>query len=279
MRHFTRAELELALNHFSGERLPGVGPQDVHEVSTVQRYTIGSRKQIGDKVYHYALVGAGGALAAGAACKVRNQQDFVNQGIPALGARAAGAMNLLLAVTVPDGPAQDGSFPLNYLRGGTVICRVAGPTSFVRGITGNPVKAGGVGTLAVTLDAPVPAPGVAVGDQQEVMASRYANVVNGPACIAPTVWTPVAGIPTIDAIAGDYLWLQTWGPCVCIGGFAAPNGPGTVANDLGVYANGGDGALRSFAQDAGSQQYIGHILSTLVAGAQGAPFVNLMIDP
>lgn len=280
MRRFSRAEMAQLFNHMYGELLPGALPQGINELSTSQRYTIGSRLQVGPKVYHYAHVGAGATgLAAGLAAKVKNQQDIGFNAIAAGGAAAAGALSLLITVGATDGPAQDGSFPINYMRGGTVIVRTAA-TNFNRGIVGHPAKAAGAGTLLITLDAPTPVD-VIVGNQVEAIASRYAEVVHGNDCVASSVWTPVAGIPTIDAPAGNYTWLQTWGPCCCIGaGGDGVNNPGGAANSLSVYANGGDGALRSFSQDAGIQQYVGYIIATGgVAGTQGAPFVNLMLDP
>jgi len=276
MRHYTRAEMEQVYNHVVGDRLPGRGVQGIHELSTAQRYQIGSRIQIGDKVYHYALVGVGAdGLAAGHGAKLRNPQDIGFSGLPAGGAALAGTWSLLLTIGAGDGPAQDGSFPENYLRGGTLVIRTA-TTNFNRGILSHPAKAAGAGTLRVQLDAPTPVD-VVVGNQQEATASRYANVTSNN--VAAADWTPMVGIPTIDAPAGNYTWLQTWGPCCCIGaGGDGANNPGGAIHSLAVYAA-GDGSLRSQAPQV-TQQYIGYIISTgSVVGTQGAPFVMLQIDP
>lgn len=273
-RRYTRAEFEQVFEHMFGELLPGATPQGIHELSTSQRYEIGSRLQLGNKVYHYAFVGVGAdGLAAGMGAKVRNQQDIGFSGLPAGGAALAGAWSLLLTVGAGDGPAQDGSFPENYLRHGTLVIRTVA-TNFNRGIVSHPAKVAGAGTLLVQLDAPIPVD-VIVGNQQEAVASRYAQVVRNTNTIASQVWTPVAGIPTIDAPAGNYTWLQTWGPCCCIGAVTV----GGAGSDLAVYAN-DDGALAPFATHGGIQQIIGYVLASgTVGGAQGAPFVNLMLDP
>ena len=273
-RRYTRAEIAQVYNHMYGELLPGAIPQGIQELSVSQKYTIGSRMQLVSKVYHYAFVGVGAdGLAAGMGAKVRNQQDIGFSGLPAGGAALAGARSLLITVGAGDGPAQDGSFPVNYLKGGTIVVRTAA-TNFNRGIVGHPAKVAGAGTLLITLDAPTPVD-VIVGNQQEVVASRYAQVVRNTDTIASQVWTPIAGIATIDAPAGNYTWLQTWGPCCCIGAVAV----GGAGSDLMAYAN-DDGALAPHATHAGVQQFVGTVLASgTVAGAQGAPFVNLMLDP
>jgi len=273
-RRYTRAEFEQVFNHMFGELMPGAVPQGIDVVSRTQRYQIGSRLQILDKVYHYALVGVGAAgLAAGHGAKLRNPQDIAFHGLPAAGAVAAGSWNLTITVGATDGPAQSGVIPANYLRGGTVIVRTAA-TNFNRGILGHPAAV--AGALVLALDAPTPV-AIIAGNQVEATASRYANVTSN--VVAAVQWTPMVGIPTIDAIAGDYTWLQTWGPCCCIGaGGDGANNPGGAINAIDVYAT-GDGGLRSQAPSV-VQQRIGYIISTgSAAGTQGAPFVMLQLDP
>jgi len=136
-RRYTRAEFEQVFNHMFGELMPGATPQGIHELSTTQRYQIGSRLELGNKVYHYALVGVGGTgLESGLACKVRNQQEIALHGLPAAGAVVAGSWNLTITVAAGDGPAQSGVIPANYLRGGAVVVRPPG-TNFNRGILGS----------------------------------------------------------------------------------------------------------------------------------------------
>lgn len=275
MRHYTRAEMEQVYNHIVGERLPGRGPQRIHELSTVQRYQIGSRLQVGIKVFHYALVGVGAnGLEVGMGAKVRNPQDIGFSAIPALGARVAGAMTLLLTIGAGDGPARNGSFPVNYLRGGHAIIRTGGGVDINIGIAGNPVKAALAGTLLVQLETPLPAP-VAVLDQQEVMASPYANVVDHADIVAAQEWNPIVGMPMMITPAGSYTWLQTWGPYVAICAAEV----GAAVSRLAVYAA-GNGSLDAHANQAGIQQYVGYVACTGGdAGGQGAPFVFLQLDP
>ena len=274
MRHYSRTEMEQVYNHFVGERLPGRGVQGINVVSRTQRYEIGSRLQLGNKVYHYAFVGVGATgLAAHMGAKVRNQQDIGFSGLPAGGAAPAGSWSLLLTIGAGDGPAQNGSFPANYLRHGTIVLRTVA-TNFNRGILSHPAKAAGAGTLRIQLDAPTPV-NLIVGNQQEAIANRYAQVVHQSMCVASVSWQPVVGFPTVDAIAGDYLWLQTWGPCCCIGAVTVGGAPDQIT----AYVD-SNAALAPFATHGGIQQIIGTVLASgVVAGGQGAPFVDLHLDP
>ncbi|KKK60588.1 hypothetical protein LCGC14_3022860 [marine sediment metagenome] len=274
LRHYTRAEMAQVYDNVLGELLPGRSVQSVTELSTVQRYEIGSRLQLGQKVFHYALVGVGAlGLVAGWAAKVRNQQDIGFGAIPATGARVIGDRNLLLPIGAADGPAQDGSFPVDYLRGGTVTVRPAGFT-FNVGITRHPVKAAGAGTLLVQLDSPIPVD-VAVTNQVEAIASIYANVVQDQDAIPVVNWQAVVGMPMLVAPAGSFVWLQTWGPIAAIGALTV----GAAVDQRAVYAN-ANSALDVFATDGGIGQYIGYVMASgNAAGAQGAPFVFLQLDP
>ncbi len=275
MRKYSRAEMEQVYDYVLGERLPGRGPQSVTELSTVQRYEIGSRLQLGQKVFHYALVGVGAlGLVAGWAAKVRNQQDIGFGAIPALGARVIGDRNLLIPVAAADGPAQDGSFPVDYLRGGTLTVRPAGFT-FNIGITRHPVKTAGAGTLLVQLDSPIPV-AVALTNQVEGIASIYANVVQDQDAMPVVNWQAVVGMPLLNAPAGNYIWLQTWGP---IAPSHAALTVGAAVDQRAVYVN-ANSDLDVFATDGGIGQYIGYVIASgNVPGGQGAPFVFLQLDP
>lgn len=277
MRHYSRTEMEQVFDHVVGERLPSRAVQGIHQVSTVQNYEIGSRFQLGSKVFHYALVGTcATGIVAGFGCKTRNQQDLGFAAIPAAGVSVAGVSIITVTVGAADGPAQDGSFPVDYLRGGTILIRTATMT-FTRGILRNPVKAAGAGVIQLTLDAPTPV-AVALANQQEGIASQYANVTLGTETVANRLFQATVGIPSIDAVTGEYTWIQTWGPCAAVG-IGGAGGPGGAIDNLAVYC-GGDGGLTVFATDGGTQQIIGYTLASGdVAGGQGCPFLMLMIDP
>lgn len=274
MRRYTREEFARVFDNVLGELLPGATPQGIEELSTSQRYEIGSRMQIRNKVFHYAFVGEGATgLQAGMGAKIRNQQDIAFNAITAAGAVAAGSWSLLVPIAATDGPAQNGSFPENYLRGGTIVVRPPG-TNFNRGIVSHPAKAAGAGTLLLQLDAPTPVD-VLVTNQIEGIASPYANVVFNLETAPDTSWQAMVGIPMIDAPAGYYTWLQTWGPCAAIGELTV----GAAVDQRAVYCR-ASGGLDVFATDGGIGQYVGYVMAAgAVPNGQGAPFVFLQLDP
>lgn len=270
MRHYTRAEMELVYNHIVGERLPGRGDQLIGITSQTQRFRTGARRQLGNKVYHYAH--ANGILSDVTGAFIMNPQDA---GMRVLGAAyAAGVTQVLLTVNNTEGPAQNGSVPVNYLEGGTVVFMTA-LGIYVRGIIANAVKAAGTGTFLVTLDAPTSF-ALVVTDSAEIIASPYARVCNEADTILASELCSVAGIPTRVTVDGDWLWLQTWGPCYVTS--ALTLGVGNE-NRLAYFV--GNGVLQDWTAVGATadHQIAGFVMANAVGGGQGAPFVWLTLDP
>ena len=270
LRHYTRAELAQVMDHIVGDLLTGRTPQGIQEVSTTQRYRVGSRLQIGNRVYHYAM--ANGVLGPQMGALVENEQD-VSQEI--IGANAAaGATVITLTLDNTDGPTYNGLLPANYLEGGTLM--VFGALGdFIRGIKSNTAVTvnAGTATFTVVLDIPIPV-AITVADLGEVMASQYRSVVSFGDTHIGNTWMTCVGVPTMATVAGNWTWLQTWGPTF----LAVAAEVGDAAEDRTVYF-GGDGAFRDFAGAGGENQQAGYILKTAKAGGQGLPFVMLMLDP
>ncbi len=268
--HPTKAEMDRIINNILGERMPGRPKQGVETVSQVQNYRCGARMQLGAKVYHYGM--ANGILVVQMGAKVENEQEVSQQIIGANAPAGSNVISITLANT--DGPAFDGLLPANYLEGGHVY--VFGALGdFNRGILSNTaiIVNAGTATCLVTLDAPTPV-AITVADNAEAIASVYRSLVPFGGTHIGNTWMTVAGIPTMATVAGDWTWLQTWGPC-----FVAPAPEvGDAAEDLQVYF-GGDGAARDFAGATGDNQTVGHILKTAIGGGQGLPFICLEIDP
>lgn len=270
MRHYSRTEIAKALDHMVGERLPGCAEQGIHQLSTTQKYKIGSRLQIGSKVYHYGR--AGGVLSPNVGAKVKNPQDVLHENCAAA---LAGATSLTITLTVAnnDGPTYDGLVPANYFEGGTVVIYAVLGT-IVRGILANTaiLVNPGTATCVLILDAPLPVATGAVWTA--VIASPYACVVINTETKLNDVLHPVAGVPTRITESGDYLWLQTWGPC-----WISPNPLHWGAANLMAVYFGGDGAIQDHSGDAGIQQYAGWYMGQLHDGTIGEPFVFLQLDP
>lgn len=271
MRHYSRAEMEQVYDHIVGERMPGVGPQEIGVLSTVKRYRIGARMQVGDKVYHYGL--SAGVCLDNTLAFMMNGQDSPMTAIGAGGAVGAGATRVTIVLGGGGGPLQNGAYPLNYLEGGSVIFFAAGGLC-TRGIKSSTLVAAGGGACTIVVDRPIPFALIAA-DTTEVTASRYAQVVPWGGVAAPgSAFGTAIGLASLPSAALDYLWYQTWGPIwiatdIALG-IAAQNRIGYVAPD---------GSIHRLATAGAEWQKAGTLICTAIGGAQGAPFMNLEIDP
>lgn len=276
MRHFTRAEMEQAFNHFSGERLPGRGVQGIHEVSQVQRYKTGARRQIGNKVYHYAHTI--GVLHPEVSAKMVYPQTTAEEILG--GVAALGQMQLTCTIADTHGPALNGLLPLNHFEGGSV-CVIGATTNrtFVRGIKSSTAVLvnAATATFVIQLDAPVPGP-YTIADHACCLESMYHNVGPIANCVLDVSGelNPNVGMPTIETVAGDWLWLQTWGPARI-----APDASVGVGGNNRNCLFGGNGAITDgdFVGHENISQIAGYVMANEVGGGQGLPFVMLMIDP
>ncbi len=266
--HPTREEFDRLINHILGERLVGRPRQGIDTLSAVQNYRTGARLQLGNRIYHYAHAGA--AILDSRVVFMENPQDA---GLRVIGlAAVAGVSSVTLTVNNTEGPEQDGSVPLNYLEGGTVVLMTALGT-YNRGILGNAVKAAGTGTLVVDIDAPTSF-AIAITDSTEILASKYARVCLGADTVEGALLSTGVGVPTLTAADGDWLWLQTWGPLWTVTDLTL-----SVGNDNRSGFVHGDGSIQDFAASGGAFQRAGTVLANAVGGGQGAPFFNLELDP
>lgn len=246
--------------------------QNIDVVSTIQMYPIGFGIKMGNRVYHYAH--AEGTLVPDLGAKVKNPQDISQE---ALGAAAsAGDTSIVLTLDNTDGPTYNGLLPQDYLKGGTVVIFPAGGNkTIIRGIKSNTAVTVNPSTahFTVTLDAPIPCD-LTIADVAEAIASPYKAVVPYTATKLSCELSACCGIPSVPAVDGDYLWLQTAGPT-----WAAPDaGLGVGANNREAVF-GGDGALASPKTLTHGEQRAGYVMGNDKGDGQGAPFVFLDIDP
>ncbi len=242
-----------------------------------QVYPIGFRYVLGGKVYHYAE--AGGTLSPNMGAKKKDPQEVSQENIGANA--AAGVKSIVLKLDNTDGPTYNGLLPANYLRNGFVVVFAALGT-FVRQITSSTAVTNNTGTatFTITLDAPTPV-AITTADVAEAMASPYAKVVAAPNTKLATGFCPVVGVPTVVAVSGQFLWLQTWGPC-----WVSPHANVGVADSDAAVFFAGDGSFGQGkeptpgAVDYGDvAQPAGYVLAHDKGNGQGAPFVMLMLDP
>jgi hypothetical protein len=241
------------------------------ESSTTKRYTLGARLILPDgRVYRYAK--AGGTLIPGQGAKNYEEEYIRYAVLPA--AVAAGAKSLSLTVNAHDSSRDlhDGTLAANELEGGYVVIfdKTATNQVVLRNIKTNTAVASGGGTTVITIDEQVPL-ALIVTDAGAAMCSPYLNVQSLSA--TPSDTTPVVGVPTVPAVVGEYLWIQTWGICW----IASHAEVGTGDNVHEAFFN-GDGSLGVHG-DGVSLQHAGFMMSSRArGGAQGETFIMLQIS-
>jgi hypothetical protein len=191
-------------------------------------------------------------------------------------------MSIVLGLDNTDGPTYNGLLTKDYLKNGYVVVFAALGT-FVRQILSNTAVTvnAGIAYTTVTLDAPTPVD-VTVADTAEAIASPYALVAQGADCKINQGFCTTIGVPTVAAISGQFLWLQTWGPC-----WVSPHAlVGSRDTDKAAFFV-GDGSLGDGGEVSPTggltqsviAQRAGFVLANDKGTGQGAPFIMLTIDP
>jgi len=191
-----------------GGRLPGKDDQSVYEACATQKYRIGSRRVVDNKVYRYTQLasttrtGAYGGVTGGLGLF----SIATNSGALTIVTAALGA--LTVTISSP-------TLVVNAYAGGLLTIYEAGQPLAILGIVSNTAT-------VIYLDGPLPGTYTAgVNANSQVIAGPYASVViAGVSVSAGAAFDYCPGIfnSPLDedgnvAAADDYLWLQTWGLC------------------------------------------------------------------
>jgi len=238
--------------------------QDYDEACDTQHYTIGSRMQVDDRVYHYGSAGA--TLNPGYGAKQVLPQHVA---FAAIAGCTQGEYTVVVTVGATDGVLGGGVIGEDELLGGYIVIFTAGNNAINRRITANTATTG-AGPMTVTVDRPWPVD-VANTEHAECMCNPYLLVQTGNFPVAS-----VMGMPQQIATINQYIWLQTWGPTWVVPGGA------WIGNDNRWAVFLGNGSIQEYAWgDALVQtaQTAGYILCNGQAGAGGAPFLQLMLAP
>ncbi len=161
------------------------------------------------------------------------------------------------------------TFTVDELRGGYVIV-FGGSNSYQQfGITGNTACSGS--ELIVYLDRTI---AVAVGSTQftEILPNPYRYLKEDY-----NYYMSHAGIGMAYPTAGQYFWVQTWGPCWVNNG---PYGQGAETSERDVIFN-ADGSLRrqeEWGVVVGNQK-AGFIITATSAGNDAVSFIMVQISP
>ena len=251
--------------------------QDYYQVSNIQRYPIGFRYPIDHPLesrrWHYSR--AGGILTPDFLARDASFQHItwaiVTTPVP------VGSRSFVVTVQATDGALRDGAIALNELAGGYCIpFTPLGPAGIMnRRIISNTAVAAPGGAMTIVIDKPTNVEMTAV-TRLDCMCSQYANVQLIP---ADSSYCSTIGVPTIAAVAGQFLWLQTWGPIYTNKDLVV----GVGVNNRDV-SSGPDANLHPIvAGDAFNTtqgQKMGHVLQNGNAvGRPAGTFVFLMLDP
>ncbi len=241
---------------------------DLSTADSVQKYPIGTKYVEGDRVYRYAKAGA--AITRTDV----GHKNGLSQGINyrAVSAQAIGDKTVTVTCASPDGAAETGTIVKDEFAGGYILFFTAGSVASwdkqVRLITGNTA---GTTSIVFTFDRGLEIALVAGESIAEGIASPYSKVLYNN-----TAGYPVIGVPSVLATIGQFLWIQTWGPCW----LSLQAGCG-VAGQLGVIFR-TDGSLSealSAVADQITNQHAGFVLAESTTQTQGAPIIFLQITP
>lgn len=172
-----------------------------YDTHTTQQYELGTRMNIGERVYHYASVGSAGAVVVAnvmqAAVEVATNAEDMALATTAAGSRTVVAT--LGATAATENQFKDGYFNLN---------NAAGEGGHYYVVASHPAASGGA-TCEITLKATLQTAITNGTETGGLTRNSYQDVI-----IAPTTVTgaPV-GVTNIDIAASSFGWLQTWGPC------------------------------------------------------------------
>ena len=237
------------------------GGQSIYEESTTQRLKLGTRCQVGERVFYYGKAGAGNILAGQVVC-------------------APSAVTTAMGCTVAANVTAMGQ---NYvtITAGTNIAANALADGYV--IISSSAKLGAGVMLKIKSHASFASAGTAcvLYTYDDVPVS---TVEAGPANVIPNPWngviigsvvldTPI-GVAPIAITSGNYGWFQTWGLAAPIHTAATP-----LAADLTLGTLGTVIALRSATEGGGATvKSIGKNIN-LAATANWCQPVHLTIMP
>jgi hypothetical protein len=232
-------------------------------------FNIGDIMRIGGKTFVLSKAG-GNITSVGLGCKNGLAQGVANCAAGATS--AAGSSEVTLATGATSGSAGTGAIATDEFKGGYIVLFIASVDKpQVRGITGNTSRtASGTKNVTFYLDSPLTYAFTITTDSGEAMQNPWSYVVQDT-----NIAHPVVGVAQCTATSGQYLWLQTFGPCFC-----SPQSGVGVAGALAVYWR-HDGSLdvRSNIGTYVSDVYAGFVLAEASGSTQGAPFIMLQIMP
>lgn len=256
MRRYSRDEWSRVFDHVLGERLPGGSDQGLYEESATQRFVIGARKQVDDRVFRYAYAGSALRSAWGAQAYNAFSSDGDRESNTIAAAAAAGASSITCtAIGTVTADMFAGGYACIYWE--MSIYKILHNTAAVAG-----------GTFTVILKEPL---------EQAIDAASVVSLYRNPyddvrlleGAGTHPLWASTVGIPLRDIQSGYYFWVQTWGPAVGVG--VGDIGAGASERGLFFVASGALTMLSNVNADGTepSNQHAGYLLPYTGPGPVG----------
>jgi len=247
----------------------------LYEKSTVKPdgFNIGDRVGLPDgRVFRLGKVGSLTVLTNYGAAYEKKVNAYAVAPAQGTDAGAVGDSKISMTVASPFGALGTGVIAKDELRGGYVVIGHNTDNPQTRGIIGNPALAV-AGILTVDLDAPL-VTAVTVGTTGiEAMGNPYGQLINTGGA---GEYMAFLGIPAVGATAGQYFWLQTWGPVWIVS-------DGNTCNSIGdrtIYfmSNGSVKSGNDVTIESGYQM-AGFAMDRSGLAASNSPMVMLQISP
>ncbi|GAI41425.1 unnamed protein product, partial [marine sediment metagenome] len=247
-----------------GAVLLGATPQPINEFSAVQRHPIGARKQVGQRVYHYAHV-APAALGGVQLVPSRGAVNLMTnreRGTDVVGAYPVGSK--VIRITAINDVLE------NEFAGGMLLYADEdnGWSCHAPIVANSAATIGNIFTVWLEYGIPY---AMTDGYNSTCIANPFWNVARATANWG---YTSVVGVPELHVPVDNFTWLQTWGPCMCVG----TGGTGGNPNERTVTWD-DDGCVQLSASHSTNHQFAGFLVhktwfdqAPAFAGAQGYSF-------
>lgn len=263
-----------------------VPQQGLYTASDTQMHPIGMRYEdpFDGRVYRYSRAYAAIATELGAANALKSS---TNAAVPAQAAAASAALiacggirqdiaagaagSDMITVTINNtfGAAGTGVLTANELAGGYAILGNGGsehPT--MRRIVSHAALAA-AGSLTLRLDHPL-VTAITTSENCEIDTNPWANLTNAGGSYATFM-----GVPTVGATAGQFVWIQTKGPCWITSNGATCDD----ADDRDIFFVGNGSVVSGTdATVESGYQRAGFAIDASSAGSSNGPLVYLQLD-
>jgi len=202
MTHYTRNQFNAVMEAILGERYPGRPDQAITEVSAVQNFQLGARKQIGQSIYRYGLAGAVN-IPLGVLCQAPVPAAVHHDLVPSA-SYAAGVRLVELTIGAAGIAANEYAGGWLHVNDGT------GQGQALR-ILSHPAALAGAICVFTLLD-----PITTAFDIADTLCAITPNSYQGGTIHPSPPTSKLIGVPVVAIAAGYYSWFQTRGPAAVL---------------------------------------------------------------